>query len=444
MAPNTRARLFFLLSLLAPLSAAALELKKVGAPVKVADARVYKYAYAPSIIYTAGAWHAYYCSAGRGVGDWDHVRHASSPDLQRWSTQDDLIQSTLYERANCDPSVIRFDAGDGPYYYMVYSGNVENVQTLNFLARSGSPAGPFLKLSRGGTWEQAPAQSKVIVAPKVPAKEGTNIYGAGQASLVVKEKEVYQFYTDVTQTPPGIWLTTSTNLKDWSAPRFTGLGGEYSSVDVKYDDAAKEFVVVALMKPHQPGATIEMRASADGLTWANPRVICDEACTPDYANNVGMSGDDQGHIYGEELLVAYGAPYELGPKDKWGNWHVWGTRFEMRRVGSVLGFVDRVSDNPATIEGWACGFRGDASIDVHVYAGGPAGAGTLVGGFRADQPSEGAVSKTCDANGKAYRFRIKLSPEQAKKAAGKPIFVHGISPNGGVNALLDNSGKFRL
>lgn len=422
----------------------AIELTKVGGPVKIADATSYGYAYAPVIINTAGKWHSYFCSSGRGVDDWDHVRHAESSDLQNWGAQSDLLQSTVHERANCDPSVVRFDAGDGLQYYLAYSGNVLNVQTVNFIARSPSPTGPFLKLTRRGTWEAQPADAKVIVTPKVPTPEPTQVYGAGQPSMVVKDGKVNQFYTDVTQTPPGIWLTTSTNMKDWSPAQFTGLDGSYASVDVKYDDASGEYVVVAIVNAHQASAYIVTRTSKDGLHWTEPKTICDQACTPDWANNVGMSGDDQGHIFGDELLVGYGAPYALGPTDQWGKWNAWATRFKIETKGKIKGNIDRVGANPATVEGWACGLKMDESIDVHLYLGGPAGVGTMAGGVKADRDSEGAVGEACKAGGSKYRFSIPLNAEILAQHAGKKVYVHGISPVGGANDLIDGSGTLSL
>ena len=89
----------------------------------------YLYGYAPSMIYAQGQYHVYYCSSGTNVLDWDHVRYATSPDLMHWSRPVDLLTATPVERATCDPSVIRHDAGDGPYYYMFYTGNMVAVQS---------------------------------------------------------------------------------------------------------------------------------------------------------------------------------------------------------------------------------------------------------------------------------------------------------------------------
>jgi hypothetical protein len=55
---------------------------------------------------------------------------------------------------------VRYNAGDGEYYYLFYSGNQANVQTVNFVARSKIPSGSFLKLTKRGTWEDNPPDPK--------------------------------------------------------------------------------------------------------------------------------------------------------------------------------------------------------------------------------------------------------------------------------------------
>jgi hypothetical protein len=433
------------LAALFTLNAHALDLAKVGGHVKMADATAYGHAYAPSVIWAEGSWHAYFCSGSGGISteDWDHVRHVKSADLQNWGEQTDLMQSTTYERANCDPSVVRFDAGDGLYYYMMYSGNVTNVQTVNFLARSASPAGPFLKYTQRGTWEARPADAKIITRPKKDSPEGSNVYGAGQPSLVVHEGKVYMFYTDVTAEKNGIYLTTSTNMKDWTPPQFTGLEW-YSSIDVKYDDTAGAFVVFSIDAGHGKDASASMRSSKDGLHWDAPKTICDKACLPDFASNVGVSGDERGHIFGSELLLGYGAPYDLGSVDNWGKWHLWADRYSIETRGQIKGHIDQAGGSPATVDGWACALKVDEPIDVHLYVGGPAGVGAMAGGVKANRDSEPAVAEACKTGGAKYRFSIPLTAEVLAAHAGKKVYVHGLSPVGGANDLIGNSGALTL
>lgn len=60
------------------------------------------------------------------------------------------------------------------------------------------------------------------------------------------------------------------------------------------------------------------------------------------------------------------------------------------------------------IEGWACSVGVDASIDVHVYAGGAAGGGTFIASGRANMATDGNVANACQARGNAYWFKIPL------------------------------------
>ena len=91
-------------------------LARAEGPTVVVDAAPFGYAYAPAIIRSEGVWYMYFCSGGTGPLDWDHVRVVTSVDGQAWGQPVDLLQSTPRERANCDPSVVRADLGDGLYY----------------------------------------------------------------------------------------------------------------------------------------------------------------------------------------------------------------------------------------------------------------------------------------------------------------------------------------
>ena len=95
------------------------------------------------------------------------------------------------------------------------------------------------------------------------------------------------------------------------------------------------------------------------------------------------------------------------------------------------------------LAGWACVTGDPSSIGVHLYVGGPAGAGELVGGYPANQASEPAVASLCKTNGKAYRYVIILDAETLRRHQDKLIYVHGIAGRAGViNDILDNSAAF--
>jgi len=109
----------------------------------------------------------------------------------------------------------------------------------------------------------------------------------------------------------------------------------------------------------------------------------------------------------------------------------------------VLGSIGQVtSGSDAAVPGWACASGVAAPIVVHLYVGGPAGTGTAIGAWTADEPSEQAVQDACHSSGTAHRFTIPLTEAIRAQYAGQSIYIHGISPTGGDNSLLDGSGVF--
>ena len=110
--------------------------------------------------------------------------------------------------------------------------------------------------------------------------------------------------------------------------------------------------------------------------------------------------------------------------------------------GEVLGHIDSVvpQGSGAVVNGWACHQGWPGAINVHLYVGGSAGVGTLVTDATADEASEAAVASACGSTGTAHRFAISMTPEQRSAHAGQPVYVHGISPVGKDNLLLENSG----
>jgi YD repeat-containing protein len=112
-------------------------------------------------------------------------------------------------------------------------------------------------------------------------------------------------------------------------------------------------------------------------------------------------------------------------------------------TSTVMGTIEAVSTGAnATVTGWACASGLAASIDVHLYVGGPAGTGTAIGAYTANQAGEQAIQDACHSTGTLHRFSIPLSEATRGDHAGEPIYIHGISPTGGDNTLLAGSGSF--
>ena len=296
----------------------------VGEPMKLIDSAKHNftYAYAPSIIHADGLWYAYYCSNGTGVDDWDNVRYSTSSDGIHWSSPIKILDASdaVNERATCDPSVVHYNASDGGYYYLFYTGNQKGVQSVNFVARSTNPSDQFLKLTKRGTWEHNPSDPKIILSPLHAAPDNSNWYGLGEPSVVAKGGKLYQWYTDTTSEYPSnqvyrVYLSVSSDPTSWPGGQATNVvaDGFPASVDVKYDPPTRRFVMFGLGNQHFQGTYLTMRISKDGITWSDPTTVIPAGFMPAFAHNVGVSGTATGDLDRNFVMVAYGAPYDLDP-----------------------------------------------------------------------------------------------------------------------------------
>src|SRR2546428_5420287 len=115
---------------------------------------------------------------------------------------------------------------------------------------------------------------------------------------------------------------------------------------------------------------------------------------------------------------------------------------------TIRGYVDNASydGSQVVLVGWACAGGIAQSVNVHAYVGGPAGSGSWFTAATANQPSEPAVAGACGVGYGAdpVRNAAPLRAEGMMQLGGLKIYVHGISPVGGSNRLLANSGLFPL
>ncbi|MGH8032367.1 MAG: hypothetical protein ACREO8_08395, partial [Luteimonas sp.] len=103
---------------------------------------------------------------------------------------------------------------------------------------------------------------------------------------------------------------------------------------------------------------------------------------------------------------------------------------------AVVGHIDGVggtADGGFYVAGWACATTIHASIDVHLYLGGPAGSAAWGASYQANQASEPAIAAVCKNQGTRHRFTLVASATVRQQQAGRAIYVHGISPVGGNN-----------
>jgi hypothetical protein len=112
---------------------------------------------------------------------------------------------------------------------------------------------------------------------------------------------------------------------------------------------------------------------------------------------------------------------------------------------NITGNIDGITlSGVYYINGWACAKTYEESVDVWIFAGGPAGTGTWVGSATANLSSEPAVAAACNSFGSHYRFSVPISDTITQNLGGQAIFVHGISPIGLTNNLIGNSGTFTV
>lgn len=173
--------------------------------------------------------------------------------------------------------------------------------------------------------------SQIVIAPANPTTNG-NYYGAGVPSVVIRNGVFYMWHSDDTYTgsQPGTcqtYLVTSLDGVNWT-PRTltTGIPVGIASTDVKYDPAIAKFIMVETNNSFTASANIAFQYSVDGITWDGP-VIAQESLPPNAAANPGLSGDEQGNIIGDSMVVGYGASYPGQTDDVWGQWDLWGNEF---------------------------------------------------------------------------------------------------------------------
>ena len=302
------------------------------------------YSYGASIITsddgTGLAYHSYSCAADYSGDGWDRIFYTRSTDRVHWSNPTVPLRATRgsRERSACDPSVIRFNSGDGLYYYLYYGGGDGNM----YVARSRTAAGPFLKYTTRGTWEENAADPQYVLAhsdrlPFDSPEQGlTPYYGAGQITVVVLNGSIYAWYLDdTTAAPTGpkslVLMRRGTSPTQFGDAVVTNIPSEDAiSVEVKYDDANQRFVFFGLRDQISPTSRLSIAASSDGITWTTPKEYCPAgSCLPPYSGNMGVSADESNHLIGNEALVTFGAPWDLtgagcGAGNCWAAWSLYG------------------------------------------------------------------------------------------------------------------------
>lgn len=292
------------------------------------------YAYAPSIVQMNGEYHVFYCSQGAD-GVMDFIRYTRSQDGVHWSAPVIKLAAKAaddhhHDLAACDPSVVHF----GDYFYLYYgsafripgSSPTSEAYTNIQVARAKTIDGVYETYTERGTWESGtPADAKRIISPLLV--EG---YGAGQPSVVVYGGKLRMFYNDFTADKV-LGLTTETyrngrlmmvDMVDATKPELWtySVASRVNSVvmdgntDIVYDPTSGQFLMyMTTPAVFDQSMSFMVARSLNGKDWDAPTPVAVRTPIVRYwANNPGVSHDDQGHVIaGKSVLLAFGAPRSL-------------------------------------------------------------------------------------------------------------------------------------
>ncbi|AFY02100.1 G8 domain-containing protein [Bdellovibrio bacteriovorus] len=118
-------------------------------------------------------------------------------------------------------------------------------------------------------------------------------------------------------------------------------------------------------------------------------------------------------------------------------------------AADVTGYIDTVKeleDGTVSIRGWACDSAVSSTINVHLYAGAPAGNKDtqFVTSTAANLASESQVSSACQTQKVSHRFEARLPRATALKYSSQPLYAYGISLSKKANLQLAQSGKHSI
>lgn len=278
--------------------------------------------YGPAVIMNSdGSTDMWTCSPGSN-GAADYIRYRRSTDGgHTWTPDQVVIQPTVGSPDNfsaCDPGVVRYNG----YYYVAYTSTADTtgIGTNNnlFVARSANPNGPFAKWNGSG-WGGAPTPFVTYTGP-------STYYGIGEPSLVIRGSQLLIYYSYLAESNQTRVATANIAAANWPATvvdkgvayNRPGPTGDVQvlaedSIDVKWVPELNRFIGVAVFNRLGAPSYLKLYQSTDGLTFrAQP---LEDGDRKPYAHNIGLSGDEQGHL---SLSAANFVAYAYGPS--WGQW----------------------------------------------------------------------------------------------------------------------------
>lgn len=275
------------------------------------------YRYGPSIIKNGdGTMDVWFSSPGNSGSQWDWITYRHY-DGTEWSEEKVVLKPTPGSKDRCsvcDPGVIYFDG----YYYLAYTATdyYEGKGTYNmaFVSRSKNPDGPFEKWNGSG-WGGDP---KEIIF----YDGGQQYWGIGEVSFVIKDDELFVYYSYVDIRDIYIALMKADLCENWPAtlrekgPVLYQLN--HDSVEVVYDEDRDTFYAFSIDERLLESSKLVVYESKNGKDFKEITSL--KEGIEDYAHNLGVAKNKQGHIFSdEELLIGYA----YGK-----NWGRWNTKFQ--------------------------------------------------------------------------------------------------------------------
>ena len=155
-------------------------------------------------------------------------------------------------------------------------------------------------------------------------------WGIGEISFVIQDDDLCIYYSSMDVNGGGTGLYKADLVENWPAtmrykndvlPRT-----HQDSLDVAYDDELGMFLAFSVDYRMSQSSRIILYGSYDGKTFKELDIEKDKI--EDYAHNMGVAKDVNGHIdTKEDLLIGYA----YGP-----DWGRWNTRFQHVQVKEVI------------------------------------------------------------------------------------------------------------
>lgn len=272
------------------------------------------YRYGPSIIrYEDGSMDAWFSAPGNSGSQWDWITYRHSDDGENWSEEKTVMKPTPGSKDQCsvcDPGMTYFNG----FYYLGYTATDyyagKGTYNMGFVARSKDPDGPFEKWN-GSSWGGDPE-------PIVFYDGGQDNWGIGELSFVIKDEDLYIYYSYVDVRDMYIGLCKADLVDNWPATvRDKGAvlyQLDHDSVEVVYDQKRDAFFAFTIEGRLLEDSKLAVYRSENGKDFEK---ICDvKEGIEDYAHNLGVSKSPEGWVdIDSDLLIGYAYG-----KD-WGRWN---------------------------------------------------------------------------------------------------------------------------